>query len=147
MWQRKQTLFLLCSLAAVIVCLLSPVGAVTSETVGAANLLTNLGWSGESVERLPAWPLFIFMAITGILSVVDIFLYHNRKRQMSICSYAMLSDLLWYVYYIVFYAGISASMHIRFAACLPLVSCIFLFMAKKGIKADDDLVKSMDRIR
>lgn len=147
MWQRKQTLFLLGSLAAIIICLFMPVGAVTPETLGTDNLLTNIGWSGEHIKGLPAWPLFIFIAIAGLLSVVDIFLYKNRKLQMRLCSWAMLFDFLWYAYYVAFYIDLYAPMHVRFAACLPLVSCILLLLAKKGIKADDDLVKSMDRIR
>lgn len=148
MWQRKQTLFLLASLAALIICLLSPVGAVNFDTgIGEQEILTNLGWATQGIEGLPAWPLFIFVTIAGILSIVDIFLYQNRNLQMKICSWAMLSDFLWYVYYVIFFFSISAGMHIRFAACLPLVSCILLWLAKKGIKADDDLVKSMDRIR
>ena len=34
-----------------------------------------------------------------------------------------------------------------FAACLPLVAIIFFFLARKGVKHDEDLIKSMDRIR
>lgn len=147
MWQRKQTLFLLASLAVVIICLLSPIGAVDDATGMTTHLLTNLGWTSLVAEGMPAWPLFAFATITGILSIIDIFLYHNRKLQMRICSFAMLANVLWYVYYFIFYFALNYPMHIRFAACLPLVSCILLWLAKKGIKADDDLVKSMDRIR
>lgn len=148
MWQRKQTLFLLASLAVVIICLLSPIGAVDAETgIGETHLLTNLGWTSLATDGLPEWPLFVFVTISGILSAVDIFLYHNRKLQMSLCTWGMLADLLWYIYYFVYYFTLGYPMHIRFAACLPLVSCILLWLAKKGIKSDDDLVKSMDRIR
>lgn len=149
MWQRKQTLFLLASVVAIIICLLSPIGAADNGATGidGMQLLTNIGWTSQPVEGLPAWPLFVLATVAGILSIVGIFLYTNRRRQMRLCSWAMLADMLWYVYYFVFYATIAAQLHIRFAACLPLVSCILLWLAKKGIKADDDLVKSMDRIR
>lgn len=149
MWQRKQTLFLIGSLLAVIFCLLEPIGmAYTDKGIGEAFLLTNLGFDGiKGLDPLPAFPLFVFMAITGVLTVFGIFLYRNRKLQMKICSFAMLSDFLWYIYYAIFFSQCYMSMHIKFAACLPLISCIFLWLAKKGIKADDDLVKSMDRIR
>lgn len=149
MWQRKQTLFLLASLVVVIICLLLPIGKFDTDLgVGETHILTNLGWAtGTSTNgMLPAWPFFVLITITGILSVIDIFLYKNRRLQMSLCRWGMLSDMLWYVYYIVFYFT-SHPLHVCFATCLPLVSCILLWLAKKGIKADDDLVKSMDRIR
>lgn len=147
MWQRKQTVFLICSLVAIIICLLSPIGAVDPRTLGTADLLTNIGWTGGRTESLPAFPFFILAAIAGIISVVDVFQYHNRKLQMRLCTWAMFADFLWCVYYVVFFFGINSQLHVRFAACLPIVSGIFLWLAKKGIKADDDLVKSMDRIR
>lgn len=149
MWQRKQTLFLIFSLAAIVVCLLSPVGAIDSPTIGAENLLTNLSWTGNGTSERPAWPLFILIALSGIVSVVTIFIYKNRRLQMKLCTWGMIFDVAWYVYYAVVYFGVPSEldMHFRFGACLPLISCIFLWMAKKGVKADDDLVKSMDRIR
>ena len=149
MWQRKQTVYLIASLAAIIICLLSPIGSVEEPTgMGASHLLTNLGFTKLNVDRgLPAWPLFIFVNIAGIISIVDIFLFKNRKLQMRMCSYAMIADILWYVYYAIFYMQFDLTIHVSFAACLPLVSCILLWLAKKGIKADDDLVRSMDRIR
>lgn len=148
MWQRKQTLFLIGSLIAVILCLLLRIGSISVSPTGLGDnsYLTNLGWSGQAIDSLPAWVFFILMTIVGILSIAAIFLYHNRRLQMKLCSFAMLADFLWYVYYIVFFFGLQG-MHICFAACLPLVSCILLFLAKKGIKADDDLVRSADRIR
>jgi hypothetical protein len=37
--------------------------------------------------------------------------------------------------------------HPRFAGCLPLVGLILFVLAYRGIKADEELVRSMDRIR
>lgn len=149
MWQRKQTLFLLCSVIAIAICLFEPIGiAYTNTGIGEGHLMMNLDFNGISnADTIPEWPLFVFATATGVLSVFGIFLYHNRKTQMAVCTWAMLADLVWYVYYILFFVLSNLDMHIRFAACLPLVSCIFLWLAKKGIKNDEDLVKSMDRIR
>lgn len=149
MWQRKQTLFLVCSIVAIAICLFEPVGvAYTTTGLGEGHLLMNLGLQNAgNMDVMPVWPLFALATITGVLSTVGIFLFRNRKMQMRTCSGAMASNLLWYVYYVILFLQSDLEMHIQFAACLPLVSCIFLWLAKKGIKADDDLVKSMDRIR
>ena len=149
MWQRKQTLFLACSIVAIAICLFEPVGvAYTTTGLGEGHLLMNLGLQNAgNIDVMPVWPLFALATIAGVLSTVGIFLFRNRKMQMRTCSGAMASNLLWYVYYVILFIQSDLEMHIQFAACLPLVSCIFLWLAKKGIKADDDLVKSMDRIR
>lgn len=149
MWQRKQTIFLLCSLAAVVVCLLMPVGGIEPKTLGPETLLTNLGWTGNEPQGFRGWPLYVLMVLTGIVSIVTIFLYKKRKLQMKLATWGIVFDLAWYIYYALIYFDLSADlqMHIKFAACMPLVSCVFLWLAKRGVKADDDLVRSMDRIR
>lgn len=149
MWQRKQTIFLICSIIAIAICLFEPVAvANASAGLGEEHLLMNLGLQNSgNIDFMPVWPLFVLATVVGVLSTIGIFLFHSRKLQMKVCTYAMIADILWYVYYIILFVQSELEMNIRFAACLPLVSCIFLWLAKKGIKADDDLVKSMDRIR
>ncbi len=150
MWQRKQTVFLLLAVAAVIVCLLMPVGGLTPQTLGAEARLTCLGWTGAATEgHAPAFPLAIIASLTGIASIAATFLYRDMKLQMRLCSWAMALCALWYAYYIlVWYSWADAGvMHVRFASCLPLVACILLWMARRGVRHDYELVRSADRIR
>ncbi len=151
MWQRKQTLFLIGSIIAVVLCLFFPVGYASVGTLGSEIPLNNLGWAGvaNAVPVITAWPLFIFMVLAGIVSVVTIFLFKDRKLQMRLCYWGVLFDILWYVYYLLIYFKVSGQvqMGLKWAVAMPLVSIIFLLLAHKGVKADEKLVRSMDRIR
>ena len=43
--------------------------------------------------------------------------------------------------------GMGSSITPKFALILPIINIVLLILAYKGIKADDDLVKSADRLR
>ena len=156
MIQRKQTLFLL---LAVIVCALGlffPIGSIAPEGMGTDSMVYNLGVvTGEGGLAISATciPLFVLVSVTAILSLVTIFLYKNRKVQMSICKCTMLLQVLWVIDYVLILLGIipvpevQGKMDIEFAACLPIVSLILVAMAYKGVDDDEKLVKAADRIR
>lgn len=149
MIQRKQTIFLLLALAAIIVCLCLPIGSVEPKGMGAAVAWYNFGvYFGSALSARPL--LFVDLVVVGALTFLDIFLYNRRKMQMRICVGGIILCLAWYGYYIfsaLSYFSAQGAFHIKFAVCLPLVAIIFLFMAHRGIKADEELIKSMDRIR
>lgn len=155
MIQRKQTLFLLLAVVACAFCLFLPLGSIEPKGMGVATKVYNLGVVGEGGISVSytCIPLFLLQCVTAILSLVTIFLFKNRKLQMSLCSVALLFNALWYVDYILLFLGIipipevEGKMGLGFAACLPLVSFILILMAKKGVEADEKLVKAADRIR
>ena len=109
MIQRKQTLFLL---LAVIVCALAlffPIGSIAPEEMGTDSMVYNLGVvTGEGALAVSATciPLFVLLSVTAILSLVTIFLYKNRKVQMSICKCTMLLQVLWVIDYVLILLGI-----------------------------------------
>jgi hypothetical protein len=61
----------------------------------------------------------------------------------------MLMIIGWYVVYGVFSQVLMTGFdfHIKFAACLPLVAFILLWLARHSILADEALVRAADRIR
>ncbi len=149
MIQRKQTIYLLLALASLIVCLCLPIGRLTSTTLGAETLVYNLGLytnTGVSVHPI----LFVDIVVVATLSFINIFLYNKRKLQMRICVVSIILCLVWYAYYafmvLSMFKGIGA-VSISFAVCLPFVAIVMLVLARSGIKADEDLIKSMSRIR
>ncbi len=149
MIQRKQTIYLLLALAALIVCLCLPIGSLTSTTLGAETLVYNLGLytnTGVSVHPI----LFVDIVVVATLSLINIFLYNKRKLQMRICVVSIILCLVWYAYYafmvLSMFKGIGA-VSISFAVCLPFVAIVMLVLARSGIKADEELIKSMSRIR
>lgn len=155
MIQRKQTLFLLFAVIACAFCMFLPIGSIEPKGMGADTLVYNLGVVGDKGIQISSTciPLFLLQSVTAVLSLVTIFLFKNRKLQMSLCSVALLFNVLWYVDYALMFFGmipvpeVEGSMRLQFAACLPLVSLILIVMAKKGVEHDEKLVKAADRIR
>lgn len=149
MLQRKQTIYLLLALAALIVCLCLPIGKIDTTAGKVVVVWYNYGLTMDNA--LTAHPLlFVELVVTGVLTLITIFLYHRRKLQMALCLGCIFLCGAWYGSY-VFYAletfNQLGEFHISFAACLPLVAVIFFFLARMGVKHDEELIKSMDRIR
>ena len=154
MIQRKQSLFLLGAVIAIVACLFFPLIAVEPAAMGSETLVFNLGVRDTNgIISFLSWPLFASLSIAAVISLATIFLYRNRKLQMRLCLWAMGFELIWHVYLALFFLGTinlptdGGHMRLCFAACLPLVSIILLLMARKGISDDEKLVKAADRIR
>lgn len=149
MIQRKQTVYLLLALAALIVCLCLPIGKLTGNALGATASVYNIGIYAQG--KLAAHPLlFVDIVIVASLTLIDIFLYNKRKLQIGICVANIVLCLAWYGYYaFMALGGLKAlgSFSMSFAACLPFVAIVLFILARNGIKADENLLKSMDRIR
>lgn len=150
MLQRKQTLFLLFSLISVIVCLCLPVGKFVPDVMGENITIFNLWVSNDGCRDFSVWPLFAALLISCPIEIYAIFAYHNRPLQSKMCLLGVLLVLVWYALYLVFvlYREVpNAHFVASFGVCLPLLSAIFLLMARQGINHDEKLVRSADRIR
>jgi len=98
-----------------------------------------------------ALPLAISLALVMVLSVVAIFLYKKRKIQRGVVLGAVAVDVISIVIGAAYLYASSreqkspAILNIR--VVLPLVNLVLLLLASRGIKRDDNLVKSYDRLR
>lgn len=97
--------------------------------------------------------LIAFTALTAVLSLITIFLYRKRDLQILLTRGSMLIALLLLIFIIYLtYSDLKpiyGSIRVTPAAglFLPFVSIIFLILAAQGIKKDNKLVRSMDRLR
>ena len=150
MIQRKQTVFLFLALLATIACLCLPVGSFEPQGMGTENQLMNL-WINETNggRNFSVWALFAILLVTCPINTFAIFYYHNRKRQARFCMFSMLMIIGWYIVYGVFSQVLMPgfTFHVGFAACLPLIAFILLWLARHSILADEALVRAADRIR
>ncbi|WP_456098478.1 DUF4293 domain-containing protein [Prevotella histicola] len=150
MIQRKQTVFLFLALLATIACLCLPVGSFEPQGMGIENQLMNL-WINEANggRNFSVWALFAILLVTCPINTFAIFDYHNRKRQARFCMFSMLMIIGWYIVYGVFSQVLMPgfTFHVGFAACLPLIAFILLWLARHSILADEALVRAADRIR
>ena len=151
MIQRKQTLYLLLALIATTICLCLPIGTFVPTGMGVDMPVYNLWVVTPSGHDFSVWVLFFLLLLTCPITIAAIFLYKNRKVQAKLCLLNILLMVLWYTFY-VFYAltlgdDLQATFHFEVIAFLPFVALLLYILARKGILADEALVRSMDRIR
>ena len=92
--------------------------------------------------------LLMFVTIAaGIIPLVAVFLYTQRKLQLRMAILAILLQTgLIYLYYreVETFIGKGA---ISLTAALHVLALIFLFLAIRGISADEKLIKDSNRLR
>lgn len=94
----------------------------------------------------------------GLFLVMAIALYKNRALQMKVARLAMFAGILltgiiaYYCFVVVPQTELNIpsgqlKMIPSVGLFLPLIASVFAFLGYRGVKKDDDLVKSVDRIR
>lgn len=136
MLQRIQTLYLFLASVAAIAFLFIPFGIVTDQGV---NILLK-------GNMHPMFDILVGLIIS--IAMVAIFFYKNRRNQ----SILVLINILLSIIFIGLesfgaYTHQKDNFHFNIGFILPFFVLIFNFLAYKGIKNDDDIVKSMDRLR
>lgn len=87
---------------------------------------------------------------SAVLSLVSIFKYKNRKSQFMLGRLNMILNFIllgFFVYQSLNVSGETAVSEKGIGMFLPIVSIVLLALANKAIKKDEDLVKSVDRLR
>ncbi len=94
--------------------------------------------------------------IVSFISVLIIFLYKKRLYQIKLCKFNVFINTLICIYNIVYVINpsiwgiqseIQFSCRITIWWFIPLVNILLILLALYYIKKDDDLIKSIDRIR
>ena len=87
---------------------------------------------------------------SAILSVVAIFMFKNRKLQFVLGRLNIIFNFIllgFFVYQSLNLSGETEVSEKGIGMFIPVVSIVFLALANKAIKKDEDLVKSVDRLR
>ena len=150
MIQRIQSLYLLAVTIAAVVMMSAPIGhfVTPSKQIFEMGTLLIADAAGNPVNYEP-WPLFVLLQAVAILSLVTIFLFKNRLLQIRL---TVISTVLLLVYclaaftYVFTLKGESVFVP-AWTVCLPPIGIILNWMAIRGIRKDDNLVKSYDRLR
>lgn len=136
MIQRIQTIYLL--LAAGIsgaVCIFVPYGLSTN---------------GDSMYAYENPMVFSLFVISALMSLIAIFLFKKRKLQFVLGRINILLNLILlgvFVYWSLTISGEAVVSEKGIGMFIPVISIVLLVMANKAIKKDEDLVKSVDRLR
>jgi len=144
MIQRIQTLLLL--IAAIVSGGLSSVFTLWKATYD-AQFFAYESIFNDSITLKPIGVLFI---LSAILSLITIFLFKNRKLQFVMNRINILLNFLllgFIVYNVLNVSGETLVSEKGIGTFLPILSVFLLVFANKYIKKDEDLVKSVDRLR
>lgn len=155
MIQRIQSIFLLISIVLISVCLCSPLGVYVGSDSLVHGILSNT-WLYDAKYNecyIYSFALFVLLILAGVGTILALFGYQNRIRQMR---WTVLSCILLVLYYASFIGFViyynkakypDAHFQIAFYACFPILSFILNLLAYWRIRHDERLVKAADRIR
>ncbi len=138
MIQRVQTIYLLLVTLACIALILVPFGGIAAVD----GTLTPLIVKEMLIDA-------VAVSMIGLIAFISIFLFKNRKRQLKIVLFnIVLSFGLIGLFAYGIYAHVGIKNYVfKFGAILPIFILIFNVLAYAGIKSDENLVRSMDRLR
>ena len=140
MIQRIQSIWLLLAAAAAFASLQFPfyTGYLTNDQV-------------KTIKTLSAQSNLLLMILTagvGLASLIAIFLYKTRKRQLRIILIALLVSIVnLALYFWQTQKFVPGQGNYSLTAIFPIITPILLILAMRGIRKDEKLVKSLDRLR
>ncbi len=161
MIQRIQTVYLFISFLAACLVYFFPLatytlGSTVDDYLGTITFyMYTLSKQPETLEvsykMLFHLPLILLSVVVLLLTVFSVFQYKKRLKQLKLVNFAILLTIVIIVL-LFFYTdkiskdtGITASYGM--GSVFPLISLVFLILATRGIKHDERMVKSMDRLR
>ena len=81
------------------------------------------------------------------MSTLNIFLFINRKLQININKFQLLIHLFVLIVFFYFFYQEKMLNPDLIWTLTPISSIVFLSLANKGIKKDENLIRSVDRLR
>ncbi|GAB4519762.1 MAG: DUF4293 domain-containing protein [Allomuricauda sp.] len=136
MIQRIQTLYLLI------------VGLISGILPFFLNLWVEVG--GKEVFAQDEVLVSLVFYIVTVLAVVSIVMYKKRQNQFVVDRLNMILNLFllgFFVYRSLSLSGETVVSEKGIGMLIPVFSIVFLVLANRAIKKDEDLVKSVDRLR
>jgi len=112
------------------------------------SLWTSSG-EGEIFAKDYTSILVAFLGV-AILAIITIFLFKKRQHQFVLNRLNMILNLFllgFFVYQSLNLSGGTAVPEKGIGMLIPVFSIVFLVLANRAIKKDEDLVKSVDRLR
>ena len=137
MIQRIQTIYLLIA------------AGISSGLIFVFNLWVN---KGEQIVFAKDEMLFLSLFIgSAVLSLISISMFKNRQTQFVIGRLNIILNFILlglFVYRSLNLSGETTDVSEKgIGMLLPIFSIVFLVLANKAIKKDEELVKSVDRLR
>lgn len=166
MIQRIQTVYLMLVLILSFVGLISTIGEWTVADAVVAHF-SNFTFGAEGAYKQldttsGPWCLGVLLILVMLLTTLSILLFRKRLRQLRLTIFSTILLVGYVAAYAVFTyyyqlnleqlvpestVRLTPTFHIKFVAIFPVLSIIFNCLAIQGIRKDEALVRSLDRIR
>lgn len=155
MIQRIQSVWLFFATACIFGLFLFPYLQVLNPD-GSASLIKVMGVyqniAGQQVQTQPFLGLTIASVILALIPFITIFLYKDRKKQVMLCYLSIVLVIAFSFWLIQTAKGVLGPVELRaenygIGTLLPSIAILFLILAIRGMKKDDKLIKSADRLR
>lgn len=159
MIQRAQTLYL--ALVALLLAILfflplalAKIAVTGNEFIYQVYLSHSQPIIGEPVSGKGFIIRVFYASVLLLLAVITIFLYRKRSLQMKLIRFSIVLNILLGIT-VFFRLGSDfqhfyqtpANISYEWASCLPVVTLILFNLAFRGVKKDEELVRSADRLR
>ncbi|QAA80308.1 DUF4293 family protein [Aequorivita sp. H23M31] len=109
-----------------------------------------LGTDGSVIiERSEPW-VFGLIFVSILLGIISILSFKKRQTQFVLNRLNIISNFVLlgvFVYRSLTLSGETLVSEKGIGVLIPIISIVFLVLANKAIKRDEDLVKSVDRLR
>lgn len=156
MLQRIQSLYLVAAMTSVLLLFFMP----AAEVPGLGNQLYLLRMSGifrvvpggSELMNYYWWPLLILLVIITVLFPAAILFYRKRMVQMRLCILVILllaglTGFMFYYISVAFRSIGAVEYSYKLTIVLPLIAIILTYLAFRAIRKDEELIRSIDRIR
>lgn len=153
MIQRVQSLYLFFAVIGMALMLIFPIAKLIGpEDLNYEYLFYGIVTAGDRGDLvISTIPLACLLFAIPLMSLITIFLFRNRVLQLRLCVFNIIwmAGALILTWYYTYEAGRSLDVEALFSfpAIMPLVSAILSYMAFRGIRRDELLIRSVDRIR
>jgi hypothetical protein len=119
---------------------------------GILSFFLPLWTTSENVEIFAlSQPIAISLFLLSVLiSLITLFSFKNRKRQFVLGRINIILNFVLVGVFAYWTLSLPGEMDISekgIGMLLPIISIVFIALANKAIKKDEDLVKSVDRLR
>jgi len=155
MIQRIQTIYLLVAFIASVLIFFFPLATYLSDLAYIKFWVYDIQDMVPSNEPLYGFlfnlPFIIICALIIFLIIFTIFKYKKRLLQMRLVNFAILLDIVMVVLMFFYTDKISKDVAVdtkyEIGSVFPLIALVFLVLALRGIRKDEKLVRSADRLR
>ncbi|WP_374166659.1 DUF4293 domain-containing protein [Arcticibacter sp. MXS-1] len=155
MLQRIQTVWLFLTTTVIFALFLFPYLQIlnangAAKAIKVTGVYENIG--GQVVQTTGFLGLTIATVLLGLLPFVVIFFYKDRKKQVALC-YLIIVLILGFSFWLAQTArGVIGDLQLELqnygiGVVLPCLAVLFLILAIRGIRRDEKLIKSADRLR